>query len=439
MRSIVLTLALLAGALAWAGGPRSLALGGVTLPGAEAAGRNPAYAARELAGPFGASLALPVGALNALVQPRLDPTSDSFDLLTVLEQASHLGTFVLAPATSPDEVTFRVAAGPTLTIETVGGSTLALERDARLAVGYEVDLPLALPLGPVVVGVRPFGRLSARVEGDEAFEQLFGQGASAATLEGGGEAEAGVALDVAFATRLPVPQSAFPGRLYVGARGAPFVGLARAEATATATVAAVENASGETEATYSYAGETFLASVAEGQLGYGIEADVGAAAAVPVDGGEAHVGLSLRGLGVETWSGTTQTFAGASDGSSSTGPATPATRTLFAEDLSVFANAAYRADRASLPMVLSALQVGADVEVGGTGTRLHAGVEAGFGLGPATLWARGGAGLDDGLVAGVGTGVSMVGVGLDLALHTFRSPLTTHQAFGVAAGLRFGF
>jgi hypothetical protein len=105
--------------LGLAQGVRSLGMGGVALPGPAHAGANPAYTAfPNTWGKEGTQL--PIGLLRLLpLFPETSPFAyftdpqafkANFDLLSTYDQASHLHSFLLNPARSPDEVVFRVSA-----------------------------------------------------------------------------------------------------------------------------------------------------------------------------------------------------------------------------------------------------------------------------------------------------------------------------------------
>lgn len=94
-------------------------MGGVLLPGPSGQAANPAYAA--FPGKWdGEGFQVPVGLLRFLplftdTSPFTyftDPTAfrNNFDFLSAYDQATHLGSFLLNPARSPDEVVFNVSA-----------------------------------------------------------------------------------------------------------------------------------------------------------------------------------------------------------------------------------------------------------------------------------------------------------------------------------------
>jgi len=266
-----------------ASGARELGMGGVSTPGA-AAVKNPAYAAAAFA--RGASVPLPLGAIAFLSDERLDPASDAFDLLTTLDQASQLNTFLLNPATSPEEILFVIGqdgdGNPTLAIDLRGGSPLLLEQQREVSYQQTAEIPLGVHLGPLLVAVRPFVRLGGALRPDAELQKVFSGGASSGKLTASARGTAGVALDLAVAFELP-PLAA-SGRIFVGLRGSPFLGLAKVDGTASASVTATSGADGP-EVSYDYQGTAFFSSITEGRLGFGVNGDIGLATILPTDPG----------------------------------------------------------------------------------------------------------------------------------------------------------
>jgi hypothetical protein len=436
-----LLLGLLALPTAGAQGIRTLGMGGVSTP--VSSGGNPAFGAvPDSSDPI--SLPLPVGALNFLLRPDLDPYSNAFDLLTVFDQVNNLGTFLFNPARSPDEVIISVSDNngvPLVAIELVGGSPLQITGGAPVDYRQGFDLPIGFDVGPVRLGIRPYLDGAGSLTPLAGFQDLFGAGTSSGEIAGALEAEAGVALEVGFATALPLPQTeAFPGQVYLGVRAEPFVGLARADGTGSFTVTTNENAEGDTEYAYEYEADLFYAAVGQGGLGYGATGDIGIAVSLPTPDGTLTAGLGVNDLGIGIWQGLEVSFSGDSRGESSQTDPAPASRTYVLQGFGVNANIAYDFNTSLLGVPdLGTLLVAADGAWQDGAIRAHLGTEGGFDLGIVRLLARAGGGYDNGPVAGVGAGVQVVGVGLDAALHTYRSPLTAHQAIGAAVGLAFGF
>ncbi|MEX2540761.1 MAG: hypothetical protein WD314_03100 [Trueperaceae bacterium] len=437
-----LLIALLATPMANAQGVRSLGMGGTSTPASNGSG-NPAFGALPDAGtPF--FLPLPLGAVNVLLRPELDPRSDQFDLLSAFDQASHLGTLLLNPARSPDEVIVSVANDngvPAVAIDFVGGSPLQISHGTPVGYGQAFELPIGFDVGPVGLGIRPYIDADGRLTPLAGFGELFNEGTSSGEIAGRLQGEAGVGVNVTYATALPIPASeAFAGQVFLGVRAEPFIGLARIDGTGTFTVTTTENDDGETEFGYDYEGDGFYALVGQGGLGYGVTGDLGVAVTLPTPDGRLTAGLGVTDLGIGLWQGMEVTVAGDSLGASSqTGP-TPSSRTYLFDRFGVNANVAYEFDTAVLGVPdLGSLLVAADGAYDDGAISGHLGVEGGYDFEIVQLLLRAGGGFDDGLTAGVGAGVRVVGIGFDVAVHTYRSPFTAHQAVGAAVGLGFGF
>lgn len=436
---IILSLCIVGLTPAWAQGVRSLGMGGVSARGG-AAVANPAYDA--LPG-GGVSVPLPLGLLNALGSDRLQPGSDDFDLLTAFDQATHLDTFLFNPAQSPDEVIVSVrreGGVPVVSLDTVGGAGLLVAEGAAIRYGQTLEFPVSFDLGVVSVGVRPYLNVLGRVTPDQGFRDVFAGGSASGAVALDLNGEAGVSLDVVYSSRLPVEISEdFPGRIYLGVRASPFLGLARVDGAGSASVAAVSDA-GDVELEYAFDGQGFTSLVSEGGLGYGLRGDVGVVTTLPLQDGELTAGLGVENLGVAFWNGEEFAVEGGSDTATDTSDPVPASRTYFADAFGVNATVAYDFHVAALGLSdLGSLLVAADGAYRAGALSAHLGGEAGFDVEIGELLARAGLGYEGGLVFGVGAGLRLAGVGFDAALHSHRSPFTTHHAVGVSAGLSFGF
>ena len=275
---------------------------------------------------------------------------------------------------------------------------------------------------------------------DADLSGLFRSGASGGMLGATLGAEAGVALEVSGGFPLPIPASpSFPGRLYLGGRVAPFIGLAKVEGDLTGTVAT--ELSGDTvEVTYSYQGDLFVSSVTSGQVGFGASADLGVVAALDLPEGAATFGVAVRNLGVEWWPGTSFTLSGDESGDDPLGSGVTTSRLFAVDGLSLTASAGIALSPETLRTpLLQGLLVAADVDTNFGYAEGHLGVEAAFAAFPSVVFARAGIGFENGFVFGIGSGVAIAGIGFDVALHGYRSPFTSRQALGVAASLVFGF
>jgi len=445
-RRVLLILLGLSG-LGLAQGVRSLGMGGVALPGPAQAGANPAYATfpdRWERGGF----QVPLGVLRLLpFFPETSPLAyftdfqafrTRFDLLSFYDQATHLDSFLLNPARSPEEVVFRVSADglsitdgegrPLIPSFSVGSSP---ERPEALV--PSPFLPIALELGPgTYLSLGLFsGAQGLRVAPSPALAEALqrgnldpcrGQDPSPCSLEASLAYGAGLSL----AAGLAAPLSQVPGlgQVYVGVRGEGFLGLGYLEASAQArpTFDQDGNVSGASYAyRYFLSAPSFLEGILGrgGGLGYGLRADVG----VALDGGEWALGLGVRNLlGFARWSGVE--VSGTERGETQT----PATKESGFSAPEVFLNGAYR-----LPLEVGSLLVAADARFGSVAPAFHLGLE--YGLGPWAL--RAGAGLEGGLRFGVGTGLDLEALALDLALTTHEAPLVGGTVYGVALAVSF--
>lgn len=450
MKRLFVFLLLVLVTLASAQDARSLAMGGVILPDRSAASVNPAYAASSVAGPAN-SVPLPIGLLNALVNEKLkignkvvDETGNTvttFDILAAIDQASYLNTFIFNLPSSPEEINLdgNEDGQPVLSFE--GGSRLSL---GTVSYSNDFSLPLNFAAGPVRVGLRPYVFVNGKAVPDADFRKLFTTGSASGTVDVDAAAEAGLAIDVFYAVKLPdallddvLKEAGLEGtNLYIGIRGAPFFGLARADASATATIEANTR---EMSGTYSIDGKAFYSTIGVNGFGYGLVTDLGAAADIPVDGALFSVGLGLKNIGLGVWSGEeyTVTADSANDEELSFSDPAATSRVSFAPNFGVTLNGAYQLDTSALPPLINSVVIAADLGFGTGGFATHVGSEGVFGFENVNLAARAGIGYDDGFKLGLGGGVSFGSVSFDLALASHTAPFTRHQSFGVAASIGF--
>ncbi|WP_203971996.1 hypothetical protein [Thermus thermophilus] len=446
-RRVLLILLGLSG-LGLAQGVRSLGMGGVALPGPAYAWANPAYAAFpdrwERQG-----FQVPLGLLRLLpFFPETSPFAyftdfqafrTRFDLLSFYDQAAHLDSFLINPARSPDEVVFRVSAGglsvtdgegrPLIPSFSVGSSPEKPE-----ALVPHPFLPLAFELGPGTylslgtfagiqgLRVNPSPALAEALQ-KGSLEPCKGQDPSPCLLEASGAFSSGLSLALGFAA--PLPEVPGLGTVHVGVRGEGFYGLAYVEASAKArpTFDQDGNVSGTG---YEYRYFLSYPSFLEGSLGqgaggqgYGLRADVG----VAVDGEGWALGLGVRNLlGFARWSGVE--VSGTENGETRT----PATKESDFAAPEVFLNGAYR-----LPLEVGSLLLAADARFGSVAPAFHLGVE--YSLGPWAL--RTGLGLEGGFRFGLGAGLNLEALALDLALTTHEAPLVGGTVYGVALAVSF--
>ncbi|WP_018467907.1 hypothetical protein [Calidithermus timidus] len=421
-------------------GVRQQGLGGLILPGPEAAPYNPAYAAYPPTYAEEEGFRLPLGLLR-LALPLFPETNalayfydrqsfkQRFDALSFYDQLTHLDSFLFNPARSPDEVVFSIGQneigvtdgqGNPLNLDfSVGGGgrmASALTPPALLRLPLQTDVPgLGLELG-FILGSGGIG-----VEANEELEQAVRTGdlsrcrsatPSPCALTGRSNAMSAVGLNLAYATLLPeLPD--FAGKVYAGVRGEGFYGLGYLEAQATArpTFDSNGNPNGS-----DYEVRYFYSTPGNGQ-GFGLRADLG----VVVDYQEYTFGLGLSNVvGFARWSGTEVTLLNGSSSES------PALRQSGGFAPVVFLNGAYR-----LPLEEGSLLVGADFS--SADGSFHLGAE--YALGPYRL--RAGAGLEGGFKFGLGGGVRLEGLNLDAALTVHQAPVVRGTVYGLALSVGF--
>jgi hypothetical protein len=439
---------LLVSGLAAAQDVRGLGMGGALLPGPGLAFYNPAYAAYP--GAPGSSFTLPLGLLSLFLRPQTSPftllngsaatltdPNTGFDALAFYDQVTHLNTFILNPPSSPRELTIDI--GPNgVVIRDAQGNRINLSLPAQpstasvqTASGLPTIFKIPFSFGPVSIGLG----LNLGVSGPE----FTPDAALARALQGGGltpstvytmnakaRASAAIVLDGAFAVPIDIPaiDQLPPFRLYAGARGSVFLGLAYTKADVNGSIQTDANSVPQT-GTLASNGTIFLSGLAVGGSGFGVNLDVGVAA--DIQGVSVGVGI-LGATSFATWSGQEYVLTGTTLGSG-----TPKTETELGINPLFTLNAAYQFTPEGFP---GSLLVSADVQFGRGAFAGHIGAEANFGF----AMARAGIGLENGLRFGLGGSVIFApGFGLDLALTTHTAPFTNHLDFGVAAALRFGF
>ncbi|MER3479411.1 MAG: hypothetical protein C4327_02730 [Meiothermus sp.] len=425
--------------LAFAQSVRIQGMGGLVLPGPEAAFYNPAYAAYP--NPYGDSegLRLPLGLLR-LVLPLFPDTNalgyftdrqtfkTRFDALSLYDQLTHLDSFLFNPARSPDEVVFTVGNNQ---LSVTDGQGQPLNLDFSLGGGGQTSsslLPPALFRLPLEVGVPGlrlelsalYGSGGFSLEASPELRQAV-QGnlspcksatPSPCSLTGRTSFMNGLGLSLSYATALPsIP--AFEGQLYAGVRGEGFYGLGYLEAQASArpTFDSNGNLSGsEYQVRYFY-------TYPSAGSGYGLRGDVG----LVLDYAGFTLGLGLQNLvGFVRWSGTEVNVV---NGSSTQ---TPSTRESGGFRPAVFVNGAYR-----MPLELGSLLVGADFN--SAAQSAHLGLE--YALDFYRL--RAGIGLEGGFQFGLGGGVRLPGFSLDAALTAHPAPIVPGTVYGLALSLGF--
>lgn len=221
---------------------RTQGLGGLLLPGPEAARYNPAYAAYP-AGNYGypEGFRLPVGLLGFLRQSAnpfnyffnkeafFDKTN-GFDLLSFYDQLTYLDSFLLNPARSPDEVVFTLLPSG---ISITDGQGNPLRTNFSRGTGGSAPTSLTPP--PLFNIPVPFGLsglsldlgffLSTdglRITPSDTLQRALATGRvdpnTEYSLTGSGNAQAGISLGMAYATALPPPSRARGAALRRGTR-----------------------------------------------------------------------------------------------------------------------------------------------------------------------------------------------------------------------------
>jgi len=415
---------------------RSLGMGGVIAPGG-AVGTNPAYASlpNELN-----SVPIPLGLINLLANlDKLDPTSPTVDLLFAADQAARLDAFLFNAATAPDEIIITISegdAGPELSIDTVGGSSIRVLQGRAFAVGPDFDLPIRFPAGPVNVGIRPFLTTDLRWRPDADLAALFGSGTAGGSATFSAEAEAGLQVDVGYSLEIPIPAGTYPGSVYVGGTVSPFVSFARVQGSGTVDVtAAVDTVE------YDIDGTALVSLVSDGNVGYGLKTDLGVVTVVRIPEGVVTAGFSLGELGFGVYTGNAYTITGSETVPPDLSAPTATSRTEFLGVPDMQLTAAIDLSLATIGVTeLASLLVASDLGYVGGGFTGHLGTEAGFGIEDlGIIYARAGGGYDGGLLLGIGAGLDAFGVGFDLAVFGRGSVLTSDPSYGLSAGVRFGF
>jgi hypothetical protein len=438
---------------------RELGMGGALLPGPSLAVYNPAYTAYD---PINfqtdnlGGIPIPLGLINFFLRPQMNPftlynniqtgnstalsdPNTAFDALAFYDQLTHLNSFIINPPTAPRSLDISYGSeGLLLTDE--NGKPIELTPYSSSTTGSSngVDAANFTPtfrIGNFALAIGLFTDLKGP-------EFNAGPALSAALATGNFQlgqtydykarvlGSAGVSLGLAYSGAIPIstPETG-DFTLYLGGRARGFYGLAYVDAQVDGDIT-LDSATSQPKNNYKTT--TFVSYVGNG-YGFGVNADLGVAADVPVGSDKSIVtfGIGVVNLvNYTTWSGTEITY--------SSDPGTPnlskpASRTdaLFNPLVTINAGYSFRVEE-----LASRVFVAADVQFGQGKFAAHVGAEAK--LGP--VYARGGLGYDRGFLVGLGAGLSFTpNVGLDLALTTHTAPFTNHLDFGVAMAIRIGF
>jgi len=439
-------------------GVRSLGMAGLVLPGPEAVYLNPAYAAYP-AGLYGSDrgFRLPVGLLGLLLRPESSPlpalrglsnlTSENspFDLLTFYDQFTHPDQFLINPASSKvfinpstgyPEIQISVDAnglqitdyqGKPIPLElglgsqTSVGTSKALTPAPLIRIPFALDsnlfLDLGLHAGGLGLSLSPNGNLRQALQSGQL------QPSTEYALILNANAQAGLNMGFGYAARLPdlpIPDLG-SAKLYVGARGEAFYGLAYLESNLSVGVQTDAQGRFDSGQAPVYRGTVFYTVPGNGS-GLGVRADLGVA--LEIRG--TTLGLGIRNaLGYARWSGTELRW----NGTSSNPTSAPGERSSLGFVPAFFLNLA-----TLLPLEAGTLLVGGDL---GYETSLYGRVGGEYSLGPARL--RAGLGFDNGPRFGLGAGFVRPGFSLDAALTTHRAPIVGGTVFGIAASLGINF
>ena len=438
---------------------RGQAMGGVLLPGGSLAQFNPAYSAYSNTSfqpdGLGGGLQLPLGLVSIFLRPNQNPITflgnlnsgntaaltdpnTGFDALAFLDQATHLNTFILNPPRSPREINLNISStgiaitdenGRPIKVNYSSGSALRSSNGS----GIEPVFSIPIRFGNFELGFSVLANVSGPdFVPDAAFRQALAGGSfqpnATYTLSGRANGLAGIGVNLAYATAIPLPAIPDVGDMtvYVGGRAQGFYGLAYADAD----VKLNATTTSSLQPIVSYEGTKIFYSTPATGGGYGGNLDVGAAVDVPVG---ADKSVATFGLGIVSvvnfgvWNGTEREYVNGN------WVEKPASRNDATISPLFTVNAGYAFNVAELG---TKVFVAADVQFGRGGFATHIGGEAK--LGP--VYARAGIGFENGLVLGAGAGLVFApGFGLDFALTTHTAPWTDHLDFGIAAALRFGF
>jgi len=437
LATLLASVMLLAGSIALAQSARSLALAGTSLPGHDASSANPATLALADRGRT-FEIALPLGALNYLLQDWADPLGDEADYLALAAQLAQLDTLLLLVPRSPDTLTVRIDADGVA----LEGDGAALRFPDRFAVAERLELPLRLSVAPALeVGIRPYANLRAVATLVSSLE-LEDDAAVAASADATvvAEADAGIALELAYGLALPNAAEAGISDAAVGARAHLLVGLAYAAVDAQGALALQLNSDGlSDDSSLAYGADLDLGGLLGGGVGFGAAVDVGLLATLDSPLGPVAVELLVERLGVMWWTVERISLEGDLDDSSETDPV--ALRQLRPTPFDVSLAAGLRLT----PATFSALGLTAELPDGldpviavNLGYGLASGVRGSLAteVGLDALRLRAGAGYDAGWRFGTGIGYDIGAVGLDVALAARQTPLTGAFSLGVAASLR---
>ena len=419
---------------------RSLGMGGLTLPGPAATGRNPAYAAYDARRFGGGGFTLPLGLVNLALRPSISPLyyfrdpsvfRNHFDLLAFYDQLTHLDEFVINPPASPREIVFHVSADG-VTVTDGDGNPFDLNRFSAQTPPPSGSLPpplLELNLPSGVPGLRLAVGAFLQSGGfgltpDDALVRDLASGSlqpnTTYHLTATGTVKGGITSTLGYAAPLPALPG-FDGRVYLGGQIQAFYGMLYVDTTVTGQT--TTDGSGN-PGPLGYVTDMFYVVPGNGQ-GYGAQLDFG----VVLDYEAGSYGLGVKNLvGLQRWNGHRML----TDASGSVVSDTAQNVSEGGFRPSIFANAAYLQP---LEGAAGDLLLGADLGYAPGAPSGHLGVEYRL----AALRLRGGLGYEQGFKLGLGAGLEFSGLRTDLALTSHTAPFTGQMVYGVAASLGLAF
>jgi hypothetical protein len=452
---------------------RTLGLGGALVPGPAFAPFNPAYSIYPSDG-RGGGLTLPIGLLNFFINPQMnvidfvtnpssyaDTTTKEFSFLASFDQLTHLNTFIIAYPAAPKSIRLEVGATGIRIFDTTNPNAekeIKYDFNSQASYGAAVRSNSGVtPLFEIPFGIGPvnaaigvflspsFGAkidpaLQADIVADGKLDQDYPK-----ALVGTGQGVAGLTFSFGYADKFDVDGNT----VYAGGRGSGFVGGALVEVTVEANVQRGQDSNNQpvndvTKAQFGYKTTYFTASpfFPGGGLGFGGNADVGAAGDIPgktlgvPELEKLTVGLGIIGLvDYSRWTGR-ETISERKPGASSDEPQ------IINEGVvreSANFNPLVTFNAAGTFSLEGGLRVLAlfDTQFGRGQFSMHLGVEAQWAL----FILRTGIGIENtGFRFGLGGGIEVTrGFGLDFALTGHPTPLIGGTSLGIACALRFSF
>ena len=373
-------------------------------------------------------------------------SGEEFDVLYLLDAVFHFESYLFNPASGelggafgadvdedgePDlEFDFDTDLGD------IGGFVQSLSR----GITQSVDLPVVLVIGGQTFALHPFAKTYAQFRPSGSLGETLSVGLDRVRFK----VEAGVSADWLYATEL-APVWEQPGaKRYVGFRLAPFVGLAKINADIRESDLSFDTNGGV--ASFRLDAASYLSLIGSGGGG-GVKTDWGVMDVVPLseeeDADQLVFGFSVQNLSLSYWQGERNDLVG--EGSSEAPDEATlefvgenASRFFLAPDLKLLFHTAY----------VTQVDDNFELTVAGDSSydifseTFSAALGAQGLLNTAfsdELALRAGLGWERGLKWGLGAGVTWGWFGLDTALHSYRSPASSRNTYGLALSSRFNF